>query len=68
MRDDMTDVAAEGKRESFTEGGRRGLMGPGFAAVSGGLLRGVGARCWVGLGLSGASGSVSVLCVFEPEE
>lgn len=68
MRDDMTDVAAEGKRENFADGGWRGLVGPWFMAVSGGLLRGVGTRCWDCLDLSGASGSVSVLWVFEPEE
>jgi len=68
MRDEMTDVVAEGKRENFAEGGCRGLMGPGFMAVSGGLLRGAGARCWDCLDLSDASGSVSVLCVFDPEE
>ena len=61
MRDEMTDVAADGKRESFAEGGWRGLVGPGFVAVIGGLLRGVGARCCDGLALSDASGSVSVL-------
>jgi hypothetical protein len=68
MRDEIADVAAEGKRENFAEEGWRGLVVPWFVTVSGGLLRGVGTRCCNCLGLSGASGSVSVLWVFEPEE
>lgn len=67
-REDMTEFAADGKRLSFADGGAAGSCEEGVGARMGGgeVGRRWGPSC--GLALGGASGSVSVLCVFEPEE